>query len=168
MSFPMRIIKESARCPYSRGGGKDYHLVLIVATDDKAMLIRRYSKKGQWGSMFTQVGSISQMQTVFDGIFKEKMRGEYKEMIQSTKKDVNNEREFKEALGAQYWAKIAPNELKFLSDEIDVTDCKAEKPVRWVKKEDGKFERVEEHLLVEEAPEPVEARVDENPTWGMF
>jgi hypothetical protein len=184
----MMIRKVSYRAP-SASGGKDYHQVLILAEGNRALLIQRWGKAHSWGTGWNVVrGSYTEIADEFANKEREKFspcKG-YKQFALIEKK-VINEREFKAELG-QYWPKLDPDDLKFLSDEIDTTGAAAHRPTTFAQRPDGSWKaetapiptppeelerqdrllREREEERARQETEAAARRFDDNPAWGMF
>jgi len=159
--YPLSVQKKSGRAG-SSSGGKDYHLVLIATSDGKALFVTRFGKKDTWGVGFKveQFNAIHDADAAFNKKLAAKLDKDYSEIIIDTLKECENEAQFRAALGEQYWNKIGPDNLKWLSEDIDTTGVKDvsnyARPVT--------PPHVHEPIKIET---PAERAVD-NPNWGLF
>lgn len=173
--FPIAIRKKSM---LHRQGTKEYHQVLVVTGDDRAMLIQRWGKKNTWGDMKTEVfRDVGQASAAFEAKDREKRsgRGGYEnDASRDTIVECNDEAEFRAKLGRQYFFKAGANNLDFIVPGIDTEGVEFVTP--------SEFEEVAPGRVVRKGYQPrhtftdfekphvptVEEQVADNPDWGMF
>lgn len=169
--FPMTVKKQSGRAP-SSSGGKDYHLILIVTADGRALYINRWGKAHQWGNgwLCEYYPSAFNALAAYEKKHREKLEREYREHFIDSEKVANNEAELRKILGPQYVKAIGAPNWAQLVPGADVTGMKDGQHVaEW--DEAAQRYKGRPRKLVEEVPEPpapVEERVASNPNWGIW
>jgi hypothetical protein len=167
-AYPVTIKKQSGRA-HSSSGGKDYHLILIQTSRNNSITIFRWGKKDAWGVGFEvkRHNSRDGAESAYRAKFAEKLGGEFKDHFVDKQVICHNEDGLKKALGP-YFFKMKPEDLEWLVPGIDTSGAKEQKAVVFEQRRDGSFAATEERKLVEEAVEPVAARILENPAWGTW
>lgn len=170
MTYPISVRKWSAD---HDGGTKSYHLVLIETADNKALVIKRFGKKSAWGS--TQVekfGDVGLALREFNKTRNSKESRGYRGARSPNPVDAHDLIAFKGAIGTQYWTCLGKENVEFIIPGADTTGVKDPEELKFEKRADGSFKKVERPpLAVEEkpAPEPtIEDRRRAMPNWGMF
>lgn len=173
--FPMTITKKSGR---HRSGTKDYHLVLIVNADGRAIVIHRWGRKQAWGTgwKLETYNSSVDAAVAYRKKHAEKLEREYSNVITDRTVEVKNLDELRKEMTHQYMEKIGKT-ITHLIPGLDVSTLKDPEP-------DTEFETVHDDegnpyqrpkaraprtLPIEPPkPEPIAERINSNPLWGVW
>jgi hypothetical protein len=172
--YPVTILKQSGRAG-SRSGGKDYHLVMLITADGRALYIQRWGKARQWGHGWKcqYVADATVARAAYQQKFREKLDREYSDHFINKSVTVNDEAELRKELGHQYVAEIGADNWRKLLPDFEVNGMKDGRPeTEFVEDADGNM-RIKERArkLVatpEPEPEPIADRVKSNPNWGIW
>lgn len=168
--FPINMHKRKL---VHKGGMKEYHTVILLTDDDRALVIRRWCKVKSWGQMEVECFSDREVgSNAFFAKIEEKSKRGYV-VDPGISHEVLDLSDLKRILGAQYWAQLGPENAEWLIPGVDTTGIKAPPMATWEKTDKtGRYKRVEPPLLTIEQPPPREPTIDErvaqNPNWGMF
>jgi predicted DNA-binding WGR domain protein len=172
--YPITVKKESGRAD-SVSGGKEYHLVRISHGDEgRSIVINRWGKKGSWGVGF----KVDRFQDMHDALvaytdkWRDKLGKQYSDHFIDKTDVCGSEQSLRKALGP-YFFKMRPEDLEWICPGIDTTGVKPQADAGGFQAdEDGRGAWVDpKRRLVEEPKpieEPIEARISENPNWGLF
>lgn len=172
MSTPtFYVVKRSLRYSRSATSGKDYHLTL-VASENKALLIRRYGKMGAFGQMQVEAyHDVKAARADFDTLGTAKERKGYRNLHDDQLLGpFTDMKEILPAIGLTVWPKIGQDNADFIfgvgASQYQFKD--ADNP-EFEQTKSGKWRRKEKPLNVIPDPEPtLQERIQSNSNWGMF
>ncbi|MCP1540031.1 WGR domain-containing protein [Methylorubrum extorquens] len=172
--YPIAIRKKSM---LHRQGTKEYHQVLIVNGEGRAVLVQRWGKKNTTGQMKVETFERSEMAvTSFEMKDSEKRshRGGYEhDAGRDNLIECANAAEFAKALGPHLRFNMGAANLLHVAPDLDVSGVKEPDPVPEFDR-DGKVVRKgyqPKHVFkdfVDPAAPTVEEEVAANPNWGSW
>lgn len=173
--FPMTIRKLSGRAS-SSSGGKDYHLILIRTADNRGMTIFRWAKANQWGNGWDLRchATIGEALHAFETKRAEKIGRAYSRiLVDKPHIEVGGPQELNRELGQQYWVKIGPQNLNWLSSEIPTEGMRRGADNTEYEIGPGGEVRIKQRppIPIERVkpPEPtIEEHIKANPNWGTW
>ncbi|RWB95512.1 MAG: WGR domain-containing protein [Mesorhizobium sp.] len=105
-----------------RGGTKSYHTVLVETADGLGLLVKRWGKKGVFGSTKTEsYATYREAERAFERIFNEKTRGGYEVVGKTVETVANDQSELPKMFGRMIYSKLDSGALQHIDPTIDVT-----------------------------------------------
>lgn len=156
MKSPYPITIDKITLGYRRNGSdKEYHLVLIQASNNQCMTILRYGKRDTWGQMDVNYGSSLKMSELFQKKLREKTGKGYEVTHQAMSLNCGDSADLRRHLGDGYWAKLSTTQREYLlgsgaADDAALNDALTE---------------------IAETARPVASEAEryrDNPLWGAF
>lgn len=160
-------------------GTKEYHLLSVVNNKTgRALVVFRWGKKGSWGQMQVQTGTISAIRKLYQEKTHEKEKGRYNQTNDTAIK-AETDADVKRLVTPPYWAKLGSDNIKYVMPDADVTGIEEPQVVEFDEELDGKFKvkhRIKEHPdFVEDEAVKAQRQLEEaknrqkaDPLWGMF
>lgn len=119
-TYPIEIQKISLD---HKGATKSYHLLLAARADGKCLLVKRWGRKGQFGSISEELFNTTGFaERAFEKVLAEKTGRGYS-VLQETNsnKTAVNAEILVHHFGRPLWAKLSAAAVKQLDEDIDVT-----------------------------------------------
>jgi predicted DNA-binding WGR domain protein len=168
--FPLKVTKRSFD---HRGGTKEYHTLLIAASngDERGLLVKRWGKTGAWGQLQFIGGDTTRVTAEYDKVIREKSGRGYSPTKQ-TDRTVNSVAELREAVGPGYWREMG-SYLPDLLPDVDPAEfvgAKSAAEPRWDDEGNPTGAGPRKPKLVDETPPSmtVTEQIAANPLWGSF
>lgn len=171
-TYPIKIVKKSLD---HQGGTKSYHIVEVITADGRLMLVKRWGKKGSFGSIDVITGgattSLGGGATTSLGvrILRDKQKRGYDEVDHKELK-ANDLEEFKRLMTPRLYTSLGANNIAYLIPDAETTGIKEPEKIEWEEDADGKRRlKQKAPMPLPSPPEPtIEEKIARNPLWGAF
>jgi predicted DNA-binding WGR domain protein len=159
------------------GGTKFYALTLIFNSNDKALFIRRWGRKGVFGDMIVEEHNTHKAGVAaYEKLLREKSSGRKGYEVKSEGQDDVHDGvdELRRVVGLAQWAKLSPKALKHIDPAIDTTGVREPDPPRFDENGDYLGEapvrkvEITEEMVEADKRARMESAYSSNPKFGMF
>lgn len=164
-TYPIQIIKKSLD---HQGGTKSYHTVQVITADGRQLLVKRWGKKGSFGSIDVMIGNTN-IGAETAKIIRDKQKRGYDEVDHKDFR-ANDLDDFKRLMTPRLYTSLGAANLAYLIPDADTTGIKDAENVEWEKNPDGTM-RIKQKPPLPLPPPPeetIEEKIARNPMWGAF